>query len=79
MSKAGTAGLVGLGCIGVLLIVALSFAVGAAFWCWVIMLVVGATKPQWHWGYWHTMFPWGVVAGLVMGVLGGNGSRASAA
>lgn len=38
----------------------------AAGWSWVIMLFVGATKPQWGWGYWHTMFPFGITLAIIL-------------
>lgn len=39
----------------------------AAFvYTWFTMLVVGAAVPAWGWGYWHTMFPYGIVVTAIV-------------
>jgi hypothetical protein len=57
------------GCLGVLVLGAIIFAVGAVGWAWVIMLIQGAIVSE---GEWHMSFaeaiPWGVAVTLFQGM-----------
>ena len=65
--------LAGVGCLGLLFIGAALYALSALFWGWVLMLILGAchVNPIWPHahggGYWSAVFPWGLVAPLVLG------------
>lgn len=63
----------GIGCVGLLIILAALYAVSALFWGWALMLVLGAchVNPIWPHtqgaGFWSAVFPWGLVAPFVLG------------
>lgn len=54
-----------LGCAGLFLAWVVVFLAAAAFWSWVLMLVVNAVGIPW--GFWHCVTPWGLLMSLAFG------------
>lgn len=54
-----------LGLLGGLIIIAIILSIGAAFWGWILMLIMGATGHAWF-GY-HEAFLWGYLIAACTG------------
>lgn len=71
-------GLTAAGCVGLLIVLAVFALIGGLIWTWILMLVAGAIGLHWHGhtpGFW-TVFPVGMLLGLIISALTGNRSRA---